>query len=245
MIIYLVTNIINGKQYVGQTIRPLRERWRDHCRVKDDNYFHRAIRKYGADSFRLEVIDTAKSVEELDRKEIFWIKELNTLYPGGYNLKIGGDASMRGRFGMFNPKAKIIYQFTLDGAMVNGYYGVGDAARRTGISQSGIGRSAKRGDVLAGGCVWLWHSDDMWEQLIHRIDNYTGGRKQPVVCVETGEVFQSASDAARKYGTIASSVLSCCSGRLKTTAKKHWKYYEGRKPHGNTRAGNSERSGTT
>jgi hypothetical protein len=45
------------------------------------NYFHRAIHKYGSDNFEIQVIDTAKSGEELDEKEIYWIQKLETLVP--------------------------------------------------------------------------------------------------------------------------------------------------------------------
>lgn len=225
MIVYLVTNNITGMQYVGQTIRSLEERWRDHCRVKDDNYFHRAIRKYGSENFTLKILDTAETGEELDLKEIYWIEKLNTLYPGGYNLREGGNVSGRGRFGMYNPKSRLIYRFNLDGSMVGAYYGMGDAFRKTGLSSTSITRSIKLKNRLAGGSIWMYAEDFTPEYLAECIDTCPGHKWRRVVCVETGEVFQSMSDAAEKYGTHPSSISACCSGKLKTTAGKQWRYY--------------------
>ena len=225
VVVYLVTNKINGKQYVGQTVRPVEERWKDHCRVKDENYFHRAIRKYGADNFSVEVIDTATTPEELDEKEVYWIKKLNCLFPNGYNLRDGGNVSGRGKFGVYNPKAKLIYQFRLDGSMVNGYYGVGEAERLTGYCPSSILRSLKTKTMLTGGCLWFYADEFTPELLRERIDNHSPRRKA-VVCRETGEVFESLSAAARKYGTQATCVSLCCKGKAKTTAGYHWSYYE-------------------
>lgn len=93
MIIYKITNDVNGKLYIGQTIRPLTDRWKDHVyRAKHDSQYalHRAIRKYGVKHFHIEQIDLASSKEELDRKEKYWIKTLNTMSPSGYNLVDGG-----------------------------------------------------------------------------------------------------------------------------------------------------------
>lgn len=93
MIIYKITNDINGKVYVGQTIRPLDIRWKAHSyrALSGSPYaIHSAIRKYGIEHFHIEQIDVAVSQSELDSKEKYWISKLNTLTPNGYNLVEGG-----------------------------------------------------------------------------------------------------------------------------------------------------------
>jgi group I intron endonuclease len=85
---------VNGKQYVGQTVRPLDVRWRGHKRSAENGSkcaIHRAIRRYGADSFKVEQIDTADFSEELSKKELSYILELKTFSPEGYNLTTGGE----------------------------------------------------------------------------------------------------------------------------------------------------------
>lgn len=93
MIIYLVTNLINQMKYVGQTIRTLKQRKSSHLSSSKKGstyYLHRAIRKYGAENFKWEVIYNATSEEELNEKETFFIKEYNTNSQDGYNLTEGG-----------------------------------------------------------------------------------------------------------------------------------------------------------
>jgi group I intron endonuclease len=94
MIIYLVTNTVNGKRYVGQTVKPLHKRWLDHIRksrlIATRMALHSAIRKYGSDSFTIQEIAKGTSLEDLNRLEIEYIRSLKTLAPNGYNLSQGG-----------------------------------------------------------------------------------------------------------------------------------------------------------
>lgn len=94
MIIYLITNNINGKQYVGQTTRALEKRWQEHtCRgITAKSAVKSAIKKYGKENFTIQQIDSASNLEELNKKEIDWINKLDTLNLG-YNLHLGGGST--------------------------------------------------------------------------------------------------------------------------------------------------------
>jgi group I intron endonuclease len=93
LIIYRITNTINGKAYIGQTVSSLKERWRCHLKVrhstKIDTKFARAIRKYGTDNWATEVLESVSSKELLNEREIYWIAHYNTFH-GGYNSTTGG-----------------------------------------------------------------------------------------------------------------------------------------------------------
>lgn len=93
MYIYKVTNKINGKVYIGQTIKTIEERWRQHqnAALKHDcqTHFARALRKYGIENFTIEQIDSVTSRNELDEKEIYWIQYYNS-FKDGYNSTRGG-----------------------------------------------------------------------------------------------------------------------------------------------------------
>ena len=88
MYIYKISNIVNDKVYIGQSIRPIEERFQRH--INDamnnrlDTHFARAIRLYGPDKFYIEQIDTASSQEELTQKEHDWIVYYNSV-EDGYN----------------------------------------------------------------------------------------------------------------------------------------------------------------
>lgn len=85
-IIYLITNKITGKMYVGQTTRGLNRRWKDHCNVNSRcGHVSRAIREYGENLFYVDQIDSGENLDELNYKEEYWIVKLNTLFPNGYN----------------------------------------------------------------------------------------------------------------------------------------------------------------
>lgn len=99
MWIYKITNIRNNKVYIGQTIRPIKQRFHRHLNDAVNNildtHFARAIRKYGKDNFIIEEIDTAQTQDELNQKEQYWIKFYNSVEEG-YNetdaiSKCGGD----------------------------------------------------------------------------------------------------------------------------------------------------------
>ena len=91
--IYKITNTINGKSYIGQTIQNVKERFYQHCATKcskavSNMAIHRAIKKYGKSNFTVEVIEEIASANLNDR-ERYWIKYYNS-YNNGYNSTKGG-----------------------------------------------------------------------------------------------------------------------------------------------------------
>lgn len=91
-LIYLITNTVNGMNYVGQTIQKLSVCLRQHKNGKDQ-LIDKAIQKYGWENFTHEVLEENIPREMLDEREIFWIAKLNTKIPNGYNLTDGGDSA--------------------------------------------------------------------------------------------------------------------------------------------------------
>jgi group I intron endonuclease len=82
--VYCVTNNLNGKQYVGQTIT-------QHSRHGHGHAIRAAYKKHGFNNFSYEVItDKIADDKTLDYVEQFWINVIGTLAPNGYNLEGGG-----------------------------------------------------------------------------------------------------------------------------------------------------------
>lgn len=90
MYIYQITNLINGKIYIGQT-NNIQKRLANHRCSNDPNMvIARALRKYGVDNFKFEVLLRGLTPDEANQKEIEFIKEKNSLVPYGYNVATGG-----------------------------------------------------------------------------------------------------------------------------------------------------------
>ena len=82
MIIYRITNNVNGKIYIGQTKKALSQRIAEHIK-NNKTPVQKAINKYGLESFTILIIDEADTKEILNEKEKYWIKFLNCKIPNG------------------------------------------------------------------------------------------------------------------------------------------------------------------
>lgn len=103
--IYKITNLINNKVYIGQTVHPNKRWWEHQQRAKThyDAYpIHLAINKYGAENFSFEILEWT---DQYDDEEARFIKEYNSISPNGYNLIEGGHSPIM--FGENHPRNTI------------------------------------------------------------------------------------------------------------------------------------------
>lgn len=119
--IYKVTDITNGKVYIGKTSN-FNKRKLEHinCYKKEDCLFHRAINKHGVENFKWEIIDSTIGIENSNKLEKKYIKEYNSYKPNGYNMTKGGDGGS-----MWN--ARPVVCLTLSGNFVKRYDSAGEA----------------------------------------------------------------------------------------------------------------------
>lgn len=95
--IYCITNLINGKQYIGKTTYSVTKRFQEHCRDSkrercEKRPLYNAMNKYGIENFIVEELCECDN-EELSSYEIQYIEKYNT-YSKGYNATKGGDGSI-------------------------------------------------------------------------------------------------------------------------------------------------------
>ncbi len=98
--VYLIHNIINNKAYIGKA-SDIPKRWAKHItiafckREKEKFYIHRAIKKYGVDSFVISEVQKFNDEKECDEAEVYWIKFFNSRNKDfGYNLTDGGEGCL-------------------------------------------------------------------------------------------------------------------------------------------------------
>lgn len=91
--VYLITNLVNNKKYVGITHNTIEHRFEEHIqksRCKNGNWvLHRALRKYGVDNFKIELLEDNIDKEQIGEKETYYIHLYDT-YNNGYNMTLGG-----------------------------------------------------------------------------------------------------------------------------------------------------------
>lgn len=94
--IYRITNTQNGKSYIGQTVKQVHVRFREHqwlaTRPESNWHFAKALRKYPFSAWVIETIDFAFTVEEAHAKECAWIAKCDTV-AHGYNSTLGGQGA--------------------------------------------------------------------------------------------------------------------------------------------------------
>ena len=210
-IIYKITNTANGKVYVGETCRPIKDRWYQH-HSKDSNCMKlkRAIDKYGKESFAIEQIDHAQNREEALNKEKFWIafyKATDKKY--GYNTLESGYTSA-------NKPPKQVYCYETKEI----YDSLGACARAIGMSTSNLNGCCHGRRPTCKGLHYCFVGQD-GKPLIETI-RWTKPHFTKVRCIETGDVFNCVRDAAKWLGRTEMTIFQCLKGKSKRAGGYHW-----------------------
>lgn len=233
MIIYLITNKLNGKQYVGQTIHTLQERWANHCSSNSGCVALKgAIKKYGKDAFDLKEIDSANSQSELDEKERFWIERLNTLAPNGYNLKTGGEHPHLSEESIEKIR-------TANTGKVHG-----EETRKL-ISKrmkeqwaAGIRQGHPASEKVRENLRQLNFGKPSWNKGLpkelqpqygkpkskEQREKISKALSKPIYCVELNKVFDSAQQASKELGVAFPNISHCLHGRRQKAGGYHWRW---------------------
>lgn len=172
--IYKITNLVNGKSYIGQSVNII-ERWKEHLRNCDNSnevgyntHFYRALRKYNAVDFTFQILEECEP-QELDEREKYYIEYYQTYTETGYNLTEGGqDFSCT--------TARAIKQYTLNGELIATYKSIADAKRAIGESAH-IDRVLKGESRSTKGYYWCYADEEfhLREEKVHtsRVCQYT------------------------------------------------------------------------
>lgn len=203
MEIYKITNTVNGKIYIGQTVRNVGERFNEHCR-HNNTLIDRAINKYGKDKFIVEVIASAKSQEELNELEIKYICEYKSMDKAiGYNLCEGGNNTQGYKHRKESKRKMSKSKQGKYTAQDNPFYG-----KHHSEEQRKKWSEQRKGRTL----------DEEWKDKIAK-----AGYKK-VINLDTGIVYDSVKMAAESCGAPSTHITRVCKGKRKRSRGYRWAY---------------------
>lgn len=187
-IIYMVTNLIDGKRYIGITCRYLSQRKSKHFysaeKENSQTYFHRAIRKYGREFFKFSVMKTCLTYDEATSEEI---RLIATLKPE-YNQTLGGDGYLG-----WNPTKEHRQKISERMKGKPGHW-----------TKETLPKSFHEGRDR-------WHREHAHEAgWFERRKLGPRSIRQKIVCLDDNQVFESIKEAATFYNIESSSISSVC-----------------------------------
>lgn len=208
--IYITTNLINGMRYVGQ--KKMNRNWKNY--LGSGTWFLKAVKKYGEENFSKIILDFANTPEELNEKEVSYIAFYNAVESDDfYNLSYGGHESpteetkekiRQSHIGLLAGEKHPMY----------GKHHTKEAREKQSVSKKGK-PSWNKG---------IPSSDEAKEKLKQSRQRIPVRGHKPVRCVETGDIYNSVTDAERAIGCGSGSIGRVCRGLRKTLNGLHWEF---------------------
>jgi group I intron endonuclease len=247
--IYKITNLINKKVYIGQTVQEtVEKRWELHKRLakkdKGCTALKEAFNKYGIDNFKFEILIICFN-EDCIAYEKGYIKKYNALVPNGYNISEGGNggALFKGKQHSEETKNK------LREASKAYYSNPDNRMRHNDNIKIGMQNSEKWQTVLSEGRIGdnrrgktYQMSDNTKEKISESINNYYKnnkgihtklmsdklGHKISQYDLNSNHIidYPSIAEAVRQTGAAKSSIQLCLKGEMKTAGGFIWKRVE-------------------
>lgn len=197
--IYKITNEINNKVYIGQTIQTLKNRWYAHKSnsKKSDFHLYRAMRLYGVDKFHIEAIEEVDD-HLLNEREQYWIQIYDS-YRNGYNSNIGGNC------GSF--ESTPVYQYDLNGNFISKFESANDAERKLNILHQNILKACKSILNKAGGFQWRFEYFDKIEPVNNKVQKsvYQYDSDKKLI-----KIWDKVKDAAESIGVEPTHISRAC-----------------------------------
>lgn len=206
VIIYKITNKTNGKIYIGQTVRTLKERIDEHKRHAW-TIMGKVFKKYDRECLVIEIIDTALTIEELNEKEIKYISLFNCITPKGYNQCNGGNNTIGFHHREVSKKNMSIKKSEIYLGDNNPFYG------KTHSDEQRAKWSAERK---------ITYADQIAKAQKASLLVIT----RKVINLDTEEIFNSITEAGEKYGIFTTHITRVCKGRRKRTGGFRWQYLD-------------------
>lgn len=227
--IYLTTNLVNGKKYIGQHNGDIKDAY-----LGSGVLLVKAIKKYGKENFKKEILEEC-AITELDEKEKYWIAYYNALEDENfYNLSKGGQKgdgweAARRYFQQHPKEAQELYQRNSQRLkewvknnpdkvkkniekFIQGskdYYSEHPKERKENMDKLQIAKEKWQRE----------HPEKHQQQVKNFIKAGSDANSQKVRCINTGEIFPSISEAARHYNTYQTNISKVLKGERKAAGR--------------------------
>lgn len=199
--VYCLTNMITNEKYIGATKNP-HARWETDGARYDHGKISKAIKQYGWDNFKKEIIESGLTKAQAEEKEQYYISLFNTI-EDGYNIQPGGNL-FTGMFGESNP-------------FYNDHRFAGENHPMYGKKHTEKTREKmSRNHWDCKGSNNPFYDD-------HRFAGVNHPNRKPVQCIETGEIYVTVTEAERKTGIPRQNIRKQINHLISHAGGYHWR----------------------
>lgn len=216
----------NGKMYIGMTIqKDLNRRWQYGSGYRTQTRFYRAIKKYGWENLKHEIVMTNLSKEDAEKLEIAMIKEYKTTDPKyGYNIENGGNCSgthseetkrkiSEAQKGCKNhawgkPSPRKGTKASEESKLKNSLSHIGKPAWNKGVPMTEEQKKKLRG---------LKRSDECKKKM-------SDSKSKPILCIDTNTVYKNCVEASQICGIDRSCISKAVNGKSATAGGLRWRF---------------------
>jgi hypothetical protein len=214
MVVYITTNLINGKKYIGK------DKNNNPKYLGSGKAFKNAVKKYGRKNFQKEILCEAQDYKDMCELEIYYIAyygaDKSDLF---YNITSGGDG---GTTHDQEYKKVKVYQFDFEGNLVNEWKSAADAAKELNISRPKIVSACKSGKSCS---KFLWSKESFYvnkKEITHKFNKPIYQYKEGVMIKKWDYLTQIEDELGFDGGNIQ----KCACSEHRSCYGYKWKYTE-------------------
>lgn len=203
--IYLTINLVNNRKYIGKKVYDSNA----NTYLGSGTILKKAIDKYGRENFERIILEKCYTDEELSEAEIKWIKKYDAINNKEfYNLAEGGTGGMRWK--------------SIPHPMLGREH-----SDETKLKMS-VSRSGKKNGMFGKGYLLEGEKNGRYGSKATKktIERTKEANSKKIICLDTGVVYSSITEAAKKNGFNRTTINHCCTGRYNKAHGMKWQYYD-------------------